>query len=83
MSFNDRVLIRQQIQLIVAQRLYHTGVQGRLKQRLILRQSFGFENFLHKRALCMEQYSDLNTLEDRVMKVANAIMLQHHGRIII
>ena len=31
----------------------------------------------------MEQYSDLNTLEDRVMKVANAIMLQHHGRIII
>ena len=68
-KFNERTLIRREIQQIITRRL-----PNQYKRRVILRQAMAFENILYKRAPCMEYYSDLSTLERRVIQAAEALL---------
>ena len=70
--FNERDVIRREIQQITTQQLQQT-TNGRIKRRMIVKHSMVLENVLYKRAPCMEYYSDLSTLESRLMKAAEAI----------
>lgn len=52
----------------------------RLKQRMLIRQSLIFENFLYKVASSMDEYSDLTTLEARLLRAAEAILLARRAQ---
>ena len=81
--FNERDAVRREIQQIISRRIHadaHSQLSNRSKRRVIIKQSFIFDNILYKRALCMQDYSDLNTLESRVMRWADMICTLRRDR---
>eukprot|EP00970_Alexandrium_tamarense_P001301 scaffold136_cov203-Alexandrium_tamarense.AAC.11 len=73
----DRIFVRNEVQRIIINRLSNQ-LRRHYKRRQVVRQSLILESFLYKRALTLEMYTDLDTLEERVLRVSGAMMAQRH-----
>eukprot|EP01082_Thalassiosira_pseudonana_P014954 g13270.t1 g13270 contig8:293300-293939(-) len=78
----DRIFVRNEVQRIIINRLSNQ-LRRHYKRRQVVRQSLILESFLYKRALTLEMYTDLDTLEERVLRVSGAMMAQRHRLMLV
>mmetsp|Transcript_23242 Transcript_23242/g.48264 ORF Transcript_23242/g.48264 Transcript_23242/m.48264 type:complete len:123 (-) Transcript_23242:272-640(-) len=80
--YNSRTTIRREIQRILVQlfRLQH-GRGRRISRRKVVNHALSLESILYRRAQTMEAYSDLSTLETRLILAEDAIIMNRNIRI--